>query len=80
VIGAALYEDVQEPLVVLIIDTEHIDVPIQVENLEGGDEGFPHIYGRLPVSAVVDVRPASLTADGHFIVGEPRHGNEPPVD
>jgi uncharacterized protein (DUF952 family) len=73
VVGAILYKDAPEPLVVLVIDTECLDVPVVVENLEGGEEGFPHIYGPLPVRAVVDVRPASLTADGRFMVGEPRH-------
>jgi uncharacterized protein (DUF952 family) len=71
-VGAEIYKDVAEPLVVLVIDTERVDVPIRVENLEGGNEGFPHIYGPLRVCAVVDVRPANLTADGRFIVGEPR--------
>ena len=73
IVGAALYKDASEPLVVLVIDTERLDVPVVVDNLEGGEEGFPHIYGPLPVRAVVDVRQASLTADGRFTVGEPRH-------
>src|SRR3954447_22883816 len=31
----------------------------------GGDESFPHIYGALPASAVVEVRRAGMT-DGRF--------------
>ena len=71
-VGAAFYGDVSEPLVVLVIDTARIGAPIRVERVEGTDEQFPHIYGPLPVSAVVEVRTASLTTDGRFIVGEPR--------
>jgi uncharacterized protein (DUF952 family) len=71
-VGAALYADATAPLVVLVIDTELLDVPVVVENLEGGDEGFPHIYGPLPTSAVVDVRRARVI-NGRFHVDEERH-------
>ena len=62
-IGAALYADATAPLVVLVIDTEVLDAPVVVENLDGGDEGFPHIYGPLPTSAVLDVRRAGMIGD-----------------
>jgi len=55
-VGAAFYADVDEPLVVLVIDRDRLDVPVVFENLEGGDELFPHIYGPLPVGAVTEVR------------------------
>jgi uncharacterized protein (DUF952 family) len=44
-------------LVVFEIDPARLTCPIVDENLEGGAELFPHIYGRLPMSAVVAVRP-----------------------
>ena len=44
------------PLVLLEIDPDLLDVPLVVETPEGADEAFPHIYGPLPVAAVVDVR------------------------
>jgi uncharacterized protein (DUF952 family) len=47
------YADVTEPLVLLTIDTERLDVPL-VE--EGGAETFPHLYGALDPAAVVEVR------------------------
>ena len=53
----AYYADVTEPLVLLGIDPDLLDVPLVVETPEGADEAFPHIYGPLPVTAVVDVRP-----------------------
>jgi uncharacterized protein (DUF952 family) len=55
VIRSWFYEDVDEPLVVLVIDTERLEVPVVVED-GGGGEDFPHVYGALPVAAVVEVR------------------------
>ena len=51
------YTDVVDPLVLLEIDPDLLDVPLVVETPEGSDEAFPHIYGPLPVAAVVDTRP-----------------------
>ena len=56
-IGRFLYGDATEPVVVLAIDESALEVPVVDENLEGGDETFPHIYGPLPVAAVTEVRP-----------------------
>src|SRR5215212_8276237 len=42
-------------LVVLEIDPEKLGCEVVVENLEGGAELFPHIYGRLRMSAVLRV-------------------------
>src|SRR5262249_17829734 len=74
VVGAVLYSDALEPIVVLVIDTELLDVPVVAENLEGGDEVFPHIYGPVPTRAVVDVLSARTTSDGRFAVATPRGG------
>jgi uncharacterized protein (DUF952 family) len=49
-------------LVVLEIDPDKLSCKIVDENLEGGAELFPHIYGHLPMSAVVKVH--SLPLDG----------------
>ncbi len=68
VVGAVMYRDAPEPLVVLVIDTVRLDVPVVVENFEAGDEKFPHIYGPLPTQAVVDVLAAAITPDGRFVV------------
>ena len=65
-VGSLLYRDATEPLVVLAIDTELLDAPVVVENLEDGSEGFPHIYGALPTTAVIAVRHASVAEDGRF--------------
>ena len=42
-------------LVVLEIDTDRLDAEVRVENLDGGEELFPHIYGPVPLDAVVAV-------------------------
>jgi uncharacterized protein (DUF952 family) len=57
-------------LVLLQIDTARLDVPVRYENLEGGHELFPHIYGPLPTTAVVRVTPFPANADGGFDVDQ----------
>ena len=42
-------------LVLLEIDPAELSCKVVEENLEGGAEMFPHIYGRLLMSAVVKV-------------------------
>lgn len=56
-VRAAFYADVTEPLVLLEIDTDLLDVPV-VEELPAPEatETFPHVYGAITPSAVVRVR------------------------
>ncbi|MFC7493689.1 MULTISPECIES: DUF952 domain-containing protein [unclassified Nocardioides] len=55
---AAFYADVTEPLVLLEIDTELLDVPVVEEPPGPGiEETFPHVYGELDPAAVVGVTP-----------------------
>ena len=53
-------------LVLLAIDTERINHEIRYENLEGGLQLFPHIYGELNPSAVVRVSELVPDVDGFF--------------
>ena len=39
-------------LLLLRIDADRVAAEIRVENLEGGDEQYPHIYGPLNLDAV----------------------------
>lgn len=64
-IGDLLYRGATEPIVVLEIEPSRLDVEVRVENLDGGAELFPHLYGPLPLSAVVAVHPAGMR-DGLF--------------
>lgn len=36
------------------------------ENLEGGDEPFPHVYGAIELAAVIRVWPFRPDRDGRF--------------
>ncbi len=53
-------------LVLLCIDPSRVGPEIRYENLEGGDELFPHIYGPLEREAVLEAEPLELRADGRF--------------
>lgn len=56
-VAAFLYGSYDGPddLVVLVVDPARLDVPLKYEAPEPGAEAFPHVYGPIPVSAVVDV-------------------------
>ncbi len=51
------YAGVEEPLVLLVVDPDRVGSEVREEAVAGTDERFPHIYGPVPVEAVVDVRP-----------------------
>jgi len=56
----------QTGLVLLCIDTDRVAAAIRYENLEGGQELFPHIYGELNTDAVVKVAEFEPGVDGCF--------------
>lgn len=43
-------------LVILEVDTDKLSDKVVYENLEGGAEKFPHIYGPIPLEAVITVK------------------------
>ena len=49
------YAGVTEPLVLLVVDTARLDVPVVEEQV--GEETYPHVYGAIPPSAVVQALP-----------------------
>jgi uncharacterized protein (DUF952 family) len=53
-------------LVLLCIDSERVDSVIRYENLRGGEQLYPHIYGPLNVEAVVKVLRFEAGQDGRF--------------
>lgn len=61
-----VYEDVTEPLVLLVIDTERLVSAVCDEDLDGIGISFPHIYGPLNLDAVVDVRRYERGEDGRW--------------
>jgi len=47
-------------MVVLKIDPARLAAEIRYENLEGGTQLFPHVYGPIPCAAVTDVTPLTF--------------------
>ncbi|MET8579417.1 DUF952 domain-containing protein [Streptomyces collinus] len=60
-IAAFLYGDYEGPdeLVVLVVDPALLGVPVRYDAMPPHGEEFPHVYGPVPVDAVVDVEPWS---------------------
>jgi len=55
-VRARYYADIAEPLVLLEIETDLLDVPVVEEApAPGVTETFPHVYGALDPAAVVAV-------------------------
>lgn len=57
-------------LVLLQIDVSRLDAPVRAENLEGGTERYPHVYGAIPVAAIVHATPFPPRDDGTFDDGQ----------
>ena len=56
----------QSGLVLLSIDESRVSAEIRYENLEGGQQLFPHVYGEINVDAVVEVTEFEAGPDGCF--------------
>lgn len=56
----------QADLVLLAVDAARLDAPLKWEPARDNDL-FPHLYGPLPVAAVVNVSPLPLGADGRHV-------------
>jgi uncharacterized protein (DUF952 family) len=62
-VARAFYADVSDPLVLLELDVAALEAagsPVRWEDVPGAPAPFPHVYGPLPVSAVVAVTPYAL--------------------
>jgi uncharacterized protein (DUF952 family) len=68
------YARVEDPLVVLTIDTERVPSEIRYEVPDGASDAFPHIYGPLPVDAVVAIAPVPRADDGQPTWPNPEAG------
>ncbi|NPV56617.1 MAG: DUF952 domain-containing protein [Anaerolineae bacterium] len=56
----------QSDLVLLEIDPERVEAEVIYENLEGGEERFPHLYGPLNLDAVAAVHVFTPGGNGSF--------------
>ena len=51
------YRHVDDPLLLLTIDTDRLTSPWQLDPVDGEPSTFPHIYGPLNADAVVSAEP-----------------------
>jgi uncharacterized protein (DUF952 family) len=65
-----LYGDVGD-LVVLAVDPDRLDVPVRYEAVPDAAQEYPHVYGPLPLAAVVEVRAVTRAPDGRLAWPEP---------
>lgn len=56
----------RDDLVLLVIDEARLAAEVVRENLEGGDELFPHVYGAIELGAIVKVLPFKPGQGGTF--------------
>ena len=63
------YADVPN-LLLLKIDEKMVSAAIVFENLEGGEEKFPHIYGHLEKKAIVGIVAFEKDSLGNFYLPE----------
>jgi uncharacterized protein (DUF952 family) len=63
---AQLFFAGQDNLVLVAIDEASLGGALKYEPSRGGDL-FPHLYGPLPLTAVLSVRPLALGADGNHL-------------
>ena len=65
-VANAVYADEPQDLVLLVLDTGRIGAEIRREPVPGWADPFPHIYGPLEVTAVVQAVPMEREAAGSF--------------
>ncbi|MCK5682861.1 DUF952 domain-containing protein, partial [bacterium] len=66
-IANAHYKNI-DGVIFLEIDDQKIESEIKYENLEGGHELFPHIYGIIPVNLVINVLEFKIDKDGIYML------------
>lgn len=59
-------------LELLVVDPARLDAEVRFENLEGGRDLFPHIYGPLQMDAVVEVVRLNANTAGKIWLPERR--------
>ncbi len=75
------YRDVTEPLLLLQIDTDRLDVPVIDEPaVPGANETFPHIYGPIALDAVVKAMPVPARGDDVVTADPTAHATAPVGD
>ena len=65
-VANAVYQDEQQDLLLLVLDSSRITAEIRREPVPGWADPFPHIYGPLDVAAVVAAVPLERDPAGSF--------------
>lgn len=63
-------KQVEEPLVVLCIDTDRLDAKIKWEKRGNKGISFPHVYGLINTESVIEVVPFNKNNQGNFYFPE----------
>ncbi|MCU1353974.1 MAG: uncharacterized protein JWM05_3183 [Acidimicrobiales bacterium] len=58
----------RDDLVLLELDREALDAPLVVEDSYGSGQAYPHVYGPVPLAAVIRSLPFPRTENGPFAV------------
>lgn len=67
-VADAFYRD-RADVMLLTIDPARVGAELRDEAVPGTDEVFPHLYGPLPVIAVMSAQPVALHGDGRLDLG-----------
>ena len=59
---ARYYSDIDD-VQLMILDVDELDAPLILENTAGGAEMFPHIYGPINASCILEVVPFGINSD-----------------
>ncbi|MCH9673242.1 MAG: DUF952 domain-containing protein [Gammaproteobacteria bacterium] len=70
---AQRYFQGRDDLILLAINTTMIEADIRYENLIGGSELFPHIYGPIPCNAIESAEPLQRGADNEYLAPKMLH-------
>ena len=55
----------RDDIVLLVVDPGRVGADVRVEEASNG-EGFPHVYGPIPVDAVTSAEPVPMGPDGRL--------------
>lgn len=75
-VANALYRSDPRPYVVLTVALDAVTPPWRYD----GDQRYPHVYGPLDRSAIVQVRPIDRAADGRFLPLDAAHAGQAEPD